>query len=173
MKVSELKISGLKVIEPNIFLDNRGFFYESFNQRDFNKYVCKNITFVQDNHSKSRRGVIRGLHMQVNTSSQGKLVRVIKGEIYDVAVDCREDSRTKNSWEAVILSDHNKKQFWIPDGFLHGFMVLSDYAEVIYKTTNFYDPENEISVHWKNNNFNILWPKIESEIILSTKDSSN
>lgn len=171
MKVTPLKIPDVKLIEPDVFEDERGFFYESFNQQKFNETIGENITFVQDNHSKSSKGVLRGLHYQNAPFAQGKLVRVIVGEVFDVAVDVRKDSSTYGQWVAEVLSGENKKQLWIPEGFAHGFLTLSDKAEFLYKTTNFYNKESERSIHWKNNEFDIEWPEVEEHVITSTKDS--
>ena len=171
MKVTLLKIPDVKLIEPEVYQDERGFFYESFNQQKFNEAVGLDVTFVQDNHSKSRRGVLRGLHYQEAPFEQGKLVRVIAGEVFDVAVDVRKDSSTYGQWVAELLSGENKKQLWIPEGFAHGFLTLSNEAEFLYKTTDFYNKESEKSIHWKNNEFNIDWPEIEDRVLTSKKDS--
>jgi dTDP-4-dehydrorhamnose 3,5-epimerase len=171
MKVTPLKIPDVKLIEPSVFEDERGFFYESFNQQKFNKEIGENITFVQDNHSKSIKGVLRGLHYQEAPFEQGKLVRVIAGEVFDVAVDVRKDSPTYGQWVAEVLSGENKKQLWIPEGFAHGFLTLSNEAEFLYKTTDFYNKESEKSIHWKNNEFNIDWPEVEERVLTSKKDS--
>ena len=138
MKAISLKIPDVKLIEPDVFEDERGFFFESFNQQKFNEAIGLDVTFVQDNHSKSKKGVLRGLHYQDEPFAQGKLVRVICGEVFDVAVDIRKDSTTYGQWVSEILSGDNKKQLWIPEGFAHGFLTLSDMAEFLYKTTNFY-----------------------------------
>ena len=171
MKVTLLKIPDVKLIEPEVCEDERGFFYESFNQQKFNEAVGLDVTFVQDNHSKSRRGVLRGLHYQEAPFEQGKLVRVIAGEVFDVAVDVRKDSSTYGQWVAEVLSGENKKQLWIPEGFAHGFLTLSNEAEFLYKTTDFYNKESEQSIHWKNNEFNIDWPEVEGRVLTSKKDS--
>ncbi|MFY0649796.1 MAG: dTDP-4-dehydrorhamnose 3,5-epimerase [Methylophilaceae bacterium] len=171
MKVTLLKIPDVKLIEPEVYEDERGFFYESFNQQKFNEAVGLDVTFVQDNHSKSRRGVLRGLHYQEAPFEQGKLVRVIAGEVFDVAVDVRKDSPSYGQWVAEVLSGENKKQLWIPEGFAHGFLTLSNEAEFLYKTTDFYNKESEKSIHWKNNEFNIDWPEVEERVLTSKKDS--
>ena len=171
MKVTPLKIPDVKMIEPDVFEDERGFFYESFNQQKFNEAIGENITFVQDNHSNSKKGVLRGLHYQEAPFTQGKLVRVIAGEVFDVAVDVRKDSSTYGQWVAELLSGENKKQLWIPEGFAHGFLTLSNEAEFLYKTTDFYNKESEKSIHWKNNEFNIDWPEVEERVLTSKKDS--
>lgn len=171
MKVTLLKIPDVKLIEPEVYEDERGFFYESFNQQKFNEAVGLDVTFVQDNHSKSRRGVLRGLHYQEAPFEQGKLVRVIAGEVFDVVVDVRKDSPSYGQWVAEVLSGENKKQLWIPEGFAHGFLTLSNEAEFLYKTTDFYNKESETSIHWKNNEFNIDWPEVEERVLTSKKDS--
>jgi dTDP-4-dehydrorhamnose 3,5-epimerase len=171
MKVTPLKIPDVKLIEPDVFEDERGFFYESFNQQKFNEAIGENISFVQDNHSKSYKGVLRGLHYQKAPFAQGKLVRVIAGEVFDVAVDIRSGSPTYGQWVAEVLSGENKKQLWIPEGFAHGFLTLSDETEFLYKTTNFYNKESELSIHWKNNDFYIEWPEFDESVITSKKDS--
>ena len=170
IKYKKLKIPDLLLIEPQVFKDDRGFFFESFNQKDFENAVGKNITFVQDNHSKSSQGVLRGLHYQSEPFEQAKLVRVIQGEVWDVAVDIRENSATYGQWCGEILSAENKKQFWIPEGFAHGFYVLSEMAELVYKVNQFYSKEHEKTLHWKNNPFNIDWPIKNQQVLLSPKD---
>lgn len=171
MKVIPLKIPEVKLIVPDVYEDERGFFYESFNQKKFNEAVDQDVIFVQDNHSNSKKGVLRGLHYQESPFSQGKLVRVVFGQVFDVAVDIRKGSETYGHWVAEVLSAENKNQLWIPDGFAHGFLTLSNEAELLYKTTNFYNKDLERSIHWKFNDFNIKWPDIDSEIITSFKDS--
>ena len=171
MKVTSLKIPDVKLIEPDVFEDERGFFYESFNQQKFNEAIGQNITFVQDNHSKSSKGVLRGLHYQEEPFAQGKLVRVIAGEVFDVAVDIRKNSSSYGQWVSMILSAENKKQLWIPPGFAHGFLTLSDEAEMLYKTTNFYNQKSEKTIRFNSNLFKIEWPKIDCKIILSAKDA--
>ena len=169
IKYKKLKIPDLLLIEPKVFKDDRGFFFESFNKKDFENAVGKNITFVQDNHSKSSQGVLRGLHYQKPPFEQGKLVRVIQGEVWDVAVDIRKNSPTYGQWCGEILSAENKKQFWIPEGFAHGFYVLSETAELVYKVNQFYSKEHEKTLHWKNNPFNIDWPIKNQKVLLSPK----
>lgn len=168
----ETNIEGLLVIETHSFEDQRGFFMETYNKREFEKLGILN-DFVQDNHSKSSKGVLRGLHFQKNYS-QAKLVRVIKGKVYDVAVDLRKDSKTYGKYYGIELTESNKLQFFIPKGFAHGFMVLSDTAEFVYKCDEFYHPEDESGIIWNDENINIKWPleKIggESQLILSSKD---
>ena len=169
MKVTSLKIPDVKLIEPHVFEDERGFFYESYNQQKFNEAIGKEVLFVQDNHSKSSKGVLRGLHYQEPPFEQGKLVRVVTGDVFDVAVDIRKDSSTYGQWVSEFLSSENRKQLWIPEGFAHGFLCLSDRAEFVYKTTNFYSPEHEKTIPYDCNEFNINWPRIE-KIITSKKD---
>ena len=170
MKVTPLKIPDVKLIEPDVFKDERGFFYESFNQKKFNEAIGENITFVQDNHSISSKGVLRGLHYQEAPFAQGKLVRVVVGEVFDVAVDIRKDSLTFGRWVSEILSAENKNQLWIPEGFAHGFLTLSDDSELLYKTTDFYNQGSEKIIRFDSNLFNIKWPTLDCEIILSAKD---
>lgn len=171
MKVTSLKIPDVKIIEPDVFEDERGFFYESFNQQKFNEAIGENITFVQDNHSKSSKGVLRGLHYQETPFAQGKLVRVVFGEVFDVAVDIRQDSPTYGKWISERLSANNKKQIWIPEGFAHGFLVLSEEAEFLYKTTNYYSKKNESSIRYDDDFLNIKWPKF-TNYYLSEKDQN-
>lgn len=169
---NKTKIDGVYIVEPKVFGDNRGYFMESYNKEHFAE-AGLNMTFVQDNESKSTKGVLRGLHFQ-KKHSQGKLVRVTKGEVFDVAVDLRYGSPTYGMWEGVILSEENKKQFYIPEGFAHGFLVLSDEAVFNYKCTDFYSPEYDGGVMWNDPDINIKWPldNIE-EIILSDKDKNH
>ena len=171
MKVTPLKIPDVKLIEPDIYEDDRGFFFESFNQQKFNELIGQDFTFVQDNHSKSSKGVLRGLHYQEAPFAQAKLVRVVKGEIFDVAVDIRKDSPSNGQWVAEILSSDNKKQLWIPEGFAHGFLTLSDHTEILYKTTNYYSKQHEKIIPYNHDAFNIIWPDLNVEFILSKKDS--
>ena len=168
MKVTSLKIPDVKLIEPDVFEDERGFFYESFNQQKFNEAIGQDILFVQDNHSKSSKGVLRGLHYQEAPFAQGKLVRVVVGEVFDVAVDVRKDSPTFGQWVAEVLSGENKKQLWIPEGFAHGFLTLSNQAEAVYKTTGFYNKESERTIRFDDRVINISWP--QEQYILSEKD---
>lgn len=170
MIVKNLEIPRLKIIEPRLNNDLRGYFYEAFNQNEFNEKVENNITFVQDNHSLSKKGTIRGMHYQIDPFSQGKLVRVVRGEIYDVALNIDKNSKSYGMWTSVILSSENKKQFWIPSGFAHGFLALSDEAEVVYKTTNFYSKNHEAHIKYNDKRFNIHWPSVGVKYILSTKD---
>jgi dTDP-4-dehydrorhamnose 3,5-epimerase len=167
MEVTTL-LGGALVLTPTVFGDERGFFLESFNQRRFDDVLGRNVTFVQDNHSRSAKNVLRGLHYQIR-QPQGKLLRVVAGEIFDVAVDLRRRSPTFSRWASVILSAENKRQVWIPEGFAHGFLVLSDYAEVLYKTTDYWAPEHERCLLWNDPKLAISWP-IGAEPILSNKD---
>lgn len=170
MKVIETSISDVKIFEPTVFGDERGFFYESFSQKMFNEAVGHHVDFVQDNHSKSSGGVLRGLHYQMPPYAQAKLVRCIVGEVFDVAVDVREASPSFGQWVGVHLSATNKRQLWIPEGFAHGFLTLSENAEFVYKTTNYYHKESEDGVIWNDPELNILWPLGELNIALSQKD---
>ncbi len=169
MKVTPLDIPDVLLIEPNIFEDERGFFFESFNLNEFREVTSLDVTFVQDNHSKSLKGVLRGLHYQIPPYDQGKLVRVIQGEVFDVAVDIRKNSPTFGQHVSQILSYENKKQMWIPQGFAHGFLTLSDTSEFLYKTTNFYKPECERCILWNDKILNIDWPQNLDKLI-SSKD---
>jgi len=171
MKVTPLKIPDVKLIEPDVHEDERGFFYEAFNQKNFNEAIGIDITFVQENHSKSSKGVLRGLHFQEEPFAQGKLVRVVSGEVFDVAVDIRPNSLTYGQWVSEILSAENKKQVWIPAGFAHGFLTLSNEAELLYKTTNFYSKDHERIITWCDNKLGINWPS-SYEVKLSKKDTN-
>jgi len=165
---TKTSIEGVFIIEPTVFTDNRGYFMESYNRKEFAENGL-DVDFVQDNHSKSTKGVLRGLHFQYNRP-QGKLVRVIKGKVFDVAVDLRKNSITYGKYEGVILSENNKKQFYIPPGFAHGFLVLSDEAEFTYKCTDFYNGSDEGGIIWNDQDININWPLSDNELILSDKD---
>jgi dTDP-4-dehydrorhamnose 3,5-epimerase len=169
MKVIDTKIEGVKIIEPKVFGDNRGFFLESFSKKRYEELLDISTEFVQDNHSRSSKGVLRGLHFQLN-NPQGKLVRVVRGEVFDVAVDIRPESPTYGQWEAVVLSEENKKQFWIPPGLAHGFVVMSDIADFEYKCTSYYDPTSEHSLLWNDPDVNIQWPEMDVDYKLSDKD---
>ncbi len=169
MKVTSLNIPDVLLIEPKVHEDNRGFFFESFNLKDFKETTSLDVNFVQDNHSKSTKGVLRGLHYQLPPYAQGKLVRVIQGEVFDVAVDLRRSSPTFGQHVSHILSAENKKQIWIPEGFAHGFLTLSATAEFLYKTTSFYSPEYERCILWNDKKINIDWPK-DIDIKISSKD---
>lgn len=168
MKIIETVIPDVIVIEPTVFGDERGFFYESFNEKLFQEKIGRRVNFVQDNHSRSSKGVLRGLHYQVE-QPQGKLVRVVTGAVFDVAVDIRRSSSTYGKWVGVELTEHNKKQLWIPEGFAHGFLVLSETADFLYKTSDFYAPHAEKSILWNDSDLNIQWP-IDGEPSLSQKD---
>jgi dTDP-4-dehydrorhamnose 3,5-epimerase len=169
MKVIDTAIPAVKIIEPAVFGDERGFFMETWSQKEFeDKVIGKPITFVQDNHSKSNKGILRGLHYQAE-NTQGKLVRVISGEVFDVAVDIRNGSATFGQWVGVYLSAENKRQLWVPEGFAHGFYVTSDTAEFVYKCTQYYHPQSEVSVAWNDLDIGIQWP-LDGEPILSQKD---
>jgi dTDP-4-dehydrorhamnose 3,5-epimerase len=158
MKSLPTPLDGLLILEPTIFDDERGFFFESFNEVTFKATTgLSSITFVQDNHSQSSKGVLRGLHYQTSPHAQGKLIRVVQGEIWDVAVDIRDESPTRGQWLGVLLSSKNKKQVWLPPGFAHGFVTLSDSAEVLYKATNFYSPEHERCLAWNDPTLAIDW----------------
>ncbi|HCP8970026.1 TPA: dTDP-4-dehydrorhamnose 3,5-epimerase [Escherichia coli] len=168
MKVTKTKIPDVLIFEPEIFADERGFFFESFNQEFFEKVVHRKLEFVQDNHSKSSKGVLRGLHYQLAPAAQAKLVRCLRGSIYDVAVDIRKDSPTFGQWVSIKLSGDNKKQIWIPEGFAHGFIALEDDTEILYKTNNFYSRECERAIIWNDSFLNIQWPFTPN--IISEKD---
>lgn len=171
MNITITKIPDVKIIEPNIFGDKRGFFFESFNQKTFEDAVATKQQFVQDNHSKSSKGVLRGLHYQLPPMAQGKLVRVVQGEVFDVAVDIRKNSPTFGQWVGEVLSAENAKQLWIPDGFAHGFITLSDTAEFLYKTTNYYSPDHERCIAWDDPAINIKWPNLGNvPVNISDKD---
>lgn len=170
-KITKTEIEGVFTVEPTVFGDERGYFMETYNENDFKEEGIE-LTFVQDNQSKSSKGVLRGLHFQ-HTQPQGKLVRVIKGEVFDVAVDLRKNSETYGEWIGEILSEENKKQFFVPKGFAHGFLVLSDEAEFVYKCTDFYNADDEGGIIWNDPNIAIDWPLEdigEENIILSEKD---
>lgn len=169
MNVKETHIKGLLIIEPKIFKDERGYFFESFYERDFNKFLG-DIKFVQDNESKSTYGVLRGLHFQKGEYAQSKLVRVVKGKVLDVAVDIRKNSKTFGQYHSIILSEENKLQFFIPKGFAHGFAVLSDEVIFQYKCDTFYSKENEGAIIWNDKTLNIDWLLPEKDVILSEKD---
>lgn len=168
MKATETAISGVKIIRPTVFADDRGYFLESFHAAQMAKLIGENYHFVQDNHSHSKKNVLRGLHYQIN-QPQGKLVRVICGEIYDVAVDLRKSSPTFGRWVGYHLSSDNKQMVWVPPHFAHGFLVLSDSADVLYKTTDYYSPNNERCLRWDDPDLAIEWPTKKS-LLLSLKD---
>ena len=182
MKIQSLKndkgveFEGLLLITPDKYKDQRGFFYESWNKKVFDKKTNSKTNFVQDNHSSSSKGVLRGLHYQINPSPQGKLVRCVFGEIFDVAVDLRKKSKTFANWVGVNLSAENMQQFWIPEGFAHGFLTMSDNAEVLYKTTDFWEKDCEKSIKWDDETLSINWPleKINLKFpLLSKKDKES
>ncbi|WP_028634708.1 dTDP-4-dehydrorhamnose 3,5-epimerase [Pseudomonas parafulva] len=168
MKATQQAIPEVILFEPNVFGDERGFFFESFNQKVFDEVVGRPVNFVQDNHSRSVKGVLRGMHYQIQ-QPQGKLVRVVQGEVFDVAVDMRKSSKTFGKWVGVHLSAENKRQLWVPEGFAHGFVVLSETAEFLYKTTDFYAPQYDRSLAWNDPTVAIEWP-YEGEPALSSKD---
>lgn len=170
MNVIKTAIPDVLVFEPKVFGDERGFFFESFNHKLFEEAVGYPVTFVQDNHSKSSKGVLRGLHYQLPPHAQGKLVRCVAGEVFDVAVDIRKSSPTFGQWVGVHLSAENKRQLWIPEGFAHGFVTLTDTAEFLYKTTDYYAPSFEASINWDDKDIAIEWP-ISYCPLLSNKDS--
>jgi len=171
MKVTDTKIPDVKIIEPTVFEDERGFFFESFNHKKFEEAIGRSVTFVQDNHSKSSIGVLRGLHYQLPPHAQGKLVRVVHGEVFDVAVDIRKSSPTYRQWVAETLSAENKKQLWIPEGFAHGFLTLSETAEFLYKTTNYYSSASERGICWNDPDIDVKWEK-QIGVTVSTKDAT-
>ncbi len=168
MKASPVPLTGVVELEPRVFEDARGFFFESYNENTFAEILGESVTFVQDNHSRSIHNALRGLHYQIK-QAQGKLVRVIAGEVFDVAVDLRRSSPTFGQWHSTLLSAENKKQLWIPPGFAHGFLVLSDQAEVLYKATDFYAPQHERTIRWNDPDLGIGWPLQETPLI-SNKD---
>lgn len=168
MNIIQTEIAEVLVVEPTVYNDARGFFFESYNEKTWQETLQKEVRFVQTNHSRSMRNVLRGLHYQIK-NPQGKLVRVIVGEIFDVAVDLRSYSATFGKWVGFSLSAKNKKQMWIPEGFAHGFYVVSDFAEILYMTTDFYAPEHERSIIWNDPDLAIAWPETD-EVILSEKD---
>ena len=171
-RVTTTPLDGVLILEPKVFADQRGFFFESFNDRDFEQSTGLKRTFVQDNHSKSAKGVLRGLHYQVK-QTQGKLVRVAQGAVFDVAVDIRSGSKTYGHWFGLKLSADNKKQLWIPEGLAHGFLVVSETAELLYKTTDYYNPEYERSLLWSDPKLGIAWPLdlLDQPPVLATKDA--
>ena len=170
LQVTPTAIPGVLILEPKVFGDERGFFLESFNQRAFNEATGLDVQFVQDNHSRSARGVLRGLHYQLPPHEQGKLVRVVSGSVFDVAVDIRRDSPTFGQWVGVELSEQNHRQLWIPPGLAHGFLVTSERADFLYKTTAYYAPQAERTLAWNDGRLRIRWPLI-IDPILSAKDA--
>lgn len=171
MNIIKTDIPEVLIIEPQVFGDERGFFMESWNQKVFNEAVGRDVGFVQDNHSRSTKGVLRGLHYQLPPFAQGKFVRCVVGEVFDVAVDIRNSSPTFGKWVGVHLSSENKRQMWIPEGFAHGFLVLSEVAEFLYKTTNYYAPDHERCIRWDDPTLAIHWP-LTGTPILSKSDAS-
>jgi dTDP-4-dehydrorhamnose 3,5-epimerase len=169
MKVTQTEIPDVLIIEPKVFGDTRGFFFESFNQSAFEEALGKHVDFVQDNHSRSAKGVLRGLHYQL-LQPQGKLVRVVRGAVFDVAVDIRKSSPTFGRWVGIELTEENHKQFWMPPGFAHGFLVLSESADFVYKTTDYYAPASERCIAWNDEELGIDWPTLDIAIQLSSKD---
>jgi dTDP-4-dehydrorhamnose 3,5-epimerase len=171
VKLTDTALPGVQLIEPTVFNDERGCFYESFNLDRFRSVVGQpEIDFVQDNHSVSKAGVLRGIHYQKNPMAQGKLVRVLIGEIFDVAVDLRKDSKFFGRCASVFLSASNRKQLWIPEGFGHGFLALSEKVEVLYKTTNYYSSANEVCIRWDDPDLGIEWPVLDQPFLISDKD---
>ncbi|WP_028202135.1 dTDP-4-dehydrorhamnose 3,5-epimerase [Paraburkholderia nodosa] len=170
IQVTATALPEVKIIEPKVFGDARGFFYESFNAREFAEHVEQGIEFVQDNHSRSSRGVLRGLHYQIE-HAQGKLVRVVEGEVFDVVVDVRKSSPRFGKWVGAHLSVDNHRQLWVPPGFAHGFVVLSESAQFLYKTTDYWYPEHERSIIWNDADIGIEWP-LEGEPLLAAKDAA-
>ncbi len=169
IKVTPTAIPDVLIIEPKVFSDDRGWFFESFNEKEFFMQIGQNFSFVQDNHSLSKRGVLRGLHYQTE-QAQGKLVRVIRGAVFDVAVDLRQNSAHFGKWVGVELSAENKKQLWIPEGFAHGFLVTSEEAEFLYKTSSYYDPSSEKSLLWSDSTLAINWPRLDLNYLIAKKD---
>ena len=176
MNIIETKIKGLLILEPRVFGDDRGWFMESFNQQNFEKALAERGLdiphFVQDNHSCSQKGTLRGLHFQKSPHAQGKLVRVVQGKAWDVAVDIRPHSKTYGEWVGIELTGENNKQFWIPEGFAHGFVALEDNTHFLYKTTNYYNKESEGSIIWNDPDLAIEWPSSTMELIISDKDEA-
>ncbi|QGW80715.1 dTDP-4-dehydrorhamnose 3,5-epimerase [Variovorax paradoxus] len=169
MKVTATAIADVLVLEPKVFGDSRGFFLESFNQGAFDEAVGRRVKFVQDNHSRSVKGVLRGLHYQVQ-QTQGKLVRAVRGAVFDVAVDIRKSSPTFGQWTGVELTEKNHKQLWVPEGLAHGFLVLTESADVLYKATDYYAPEHERAIRWDDAKLEIQWPDTGVPVQLSAKD---
>lgn len=172
MNVIKTEIEGVLILEPKVFGDARGFFIESYNQQVFDAAVGRHIEFVQDNHSRSAKGVLRGLHYQLPPHAQGKLVRVTQGRVFDVAVDMRRSSPTFGKWTGVELSGENHRQFWLPPGMAHGFLVLSDSADFLYKTTGYYAPKFEGALRWNDPTVGIIWPDAGGPPQLSDKDAN-
>ena len=170
MQAIQTAIADVLIFEPKVFGDARGFFFESFNQQVFDQAVGRHVDFVQDNHSRSSKGVLRGLHYQIQ-QPQGKLVRVARGSVFDVAVDLRKSSPTFGRWVGVELSEENQRQLWVPEGFAHGFVVTSESADFLYKTSNFYAPQHERCIRWDDPELGIQWPQLGVEPLVSAKDA--
>lgn len=171
MNITPSSLPEVLILEPSVFGDHRGFFMESFNQKAFDAAVGRHVEFVQDNHSRSTRGVLRGIHYQRPPRAQGKLVRVVSGAVFDVAVDLRRGSDTFGRWVGEMLSAENRRQLWIPAGFGHGFLVVSETADFLYKTTDYYSPAHERAVRWNDSNLAIAWPDVGVPLQLSPKDA--
>lgn len=171
MKATTTALPGVLVLEPKVFGDERGFFFESFNQKAFDEAVGTSVTFVQDNHSRSAKGVLRGLHLQAHPHGQGKLVRVTRGRVFDVAADVRRESPTFGRWVGAELSADQHRQLWIPPGYAHGFAVLSEDADFLYKTTGYYAPASEITIRWNDPELAIAWPELGAPYVLSERDA--
>jgi len=169
MRIEPTKLSGVLLIKPRVFRDDRGFFLESWNKRQFDEVVGRPVEFVQDNHSRSVRGVLRGLHYQAEPMAQAKLITVMRGKIFDVAVDIRPESPTFGQWVGEVLTDESREMLWIPEGFAHGFYVLSDFADVVYKTTNYYSPPHERCIRWNDETLGVKWP-VGQKPLVSPKD---
>jgi dTDP-4-dehydrorhamnose 3,5-epimerase len=172
MQATRQAIPDVVLIEPKVFGDSRGFFYESFNEQVFREKTGVACAFVQDNHSRSSKGVLRGLHYQLPPRSQGKLVRVVRGAVFDVAVDIRKDSPTFGQWVGALLTEDNHRQLWVPPGLAHGFLVLSESADFLYKTTDYYSPEHERCIRWDDPQLAIAWPEVDVAVQLSAKDQA-
>ena len=172
MQAIRQSIPDVVLIEPKVFGDSRGFFYESFNQQAFQAATGVQCDFVQDNHSRSSQGVLRGQHYQLPPRAQGKLVRVVRGAVFDVAVDIRKGSPTFGQWVGALLTEDNHRQLWVPPGLAHGFLVLSESADFLYKTTDYYSPEHERCIRWDDPQLAIAWPSVEAAIQLSAKDQA-
>ena len=171
MNLTGTSIADVLIVEPDVYGDSRGFFFESFNQRDFNTATGTSFNFVQDNHSRSEKGVLRGLHYQLG-KPQGKLVRVVRGNVFDVAVDMRKSSATLGKWVGVELSEDNQRQLWVPPGFAHGFLTLSNSADFLYKTTDYYSPVDEKCIIWSDAALDIMWPLAGAAPQVSSKDKA-
>lgn len=169
MEIQTTKLSGVLLIKPRVFRDDRGFFLESWNKRAFDEAAGRSIEFLQDNHLRSSKGVLRGLHYQADPMAQAKLLTVIRGSIFDVVVDIRPESPTYGQWVGEVLTDEAREMLWIPEGFAHGFYVLSDFADVVYKTTNYYSPENERCIRWNDPGLGVKWP-LSQQPLVSQKD---